>query len=549
MKKMITCLLLVLLVVLTGCTRKMPVENRFVTDYRTIKTVYELGDNFINHMYLMAMGPAYDQTYYETYKHTVSRDNSKTLKDYAEYMGFDNDNFSYSSYLYFIPAKYNFNTRVKWEIYFEDLISFIEGDNETFLTSYNLGNYFGAKIDPRNIDVEIMRKLSNIYIESFDTYNKEVWTEIVWTLHNKSIELNNVLKEMDLISQWELATGHTYLYDEYVVSLFYSGQSGPQMNNLGSNKNLMYYQAGKGTQEMIELMSHELGVQLLMPYLFEQYNSYTESYGKYSSEDFLVNEILYLSLEEFVAYFNSKVFDKRTYDYDLFYTEEDHVFYNVIIPAREAGTITAAFLYKRVMDYYMESRFSYQIILEDGQVYHHGQTYVNIHSFEDGEKVYAFDHGSVVLVRGEALIALSSVASIPQVSPSGAKMSFIDDYGFEGLGQLIIYDSNTKKTRQVTHLSIDKSSSVKKAVWIDENHLLLIIGYGYGTASLGGNVYTLDRRNYELKQQTNLPIDEEYSEIEIMGSRVILKKIIWDENRNQYTTEQVTRDLEAFSYE
>lgn len=534
---------------MTGCTRKLPVEERFVSDYRTIKTVYELGDNYINHMYLMAMGPTYDQPYYESYKSTVSIDNLKMLKDNADYMAFDNKNFAYSSYLYFIPAKYNFNTKVKWEIYFKDLLAFIDGSNETFLTSYNLENYFGSGIDPQSVELEVMNKLSEIYIESFDKYKKDVWTEVIWTLHNKSIELNDILEKMDLIGEWERATGHPYIYDEYVVSLFYSGKSGPQMNNLGSNKNLMYYQVGGNTEEMIQLMSHELGVQMLMPYIYKYYSSYIEDYGKYSSEDFPVNEMLYISLEEFVAYFNSKVFDKRTCDYDLFYTREDHVLYNVIIPAREAKTETAAYLYKLVIDYYMESAFISHIRIEDGQVFQYGETYERVHDFESGEKVYVLDNWSIVLVADDQARELSNMTSVPSFSLNGDRMAFIDGYEFEFLGQLVIYDSKTKATRQMTYLTMEGEQTVKRAVWIDENHMLLVIGYRYGTASYGGNIYTLDIRNYELIQQSELPEDEEYSEIEIVGDQAILNKINWDENVDKFTTEKVFKDLEALDYE
>lgn len=67
---------------------------------------------------------------------------------------------------------------------------------------------------------------------------------------------------------------------------------------------------------------------------------------------------------------------------------------------------------------------------------------------------------------------------------------------FEGINVLVIEDLETNKLTIYKYKEESKQYTPKDLEWIDGNRLYVIVGYGYGTVTRGGNLYELDINNH-----------------------------------------------------
>lgn len=62
----------------------------------------------------------------------------------------------------------------------------------------------------------------------------------------------------------------------------------------------------------------------------------------------------------------------------------------------------------------------------------------------------------------------------------------------EGIGVIFVKDLSTNKIWTLELKNNEKRNTPKFLKWIDDENLLVIIGYGYGTVSKGGNLYIIN---------------------------------------------------------
>jgi hypothetical protein len=106
----------------------------------------------------------------------------------------------------------------------------------------------------------------------------------------------------------------------------------------------------------------------------------------------------------------------------------------------------------------------------------------------------------VLLRDGEIKKRFTGVPSRPKFNKERNKMIYIDNFQFEAIGNVTIYDSETEEETALTSFDYGSSQeTVKDIEWYKEHTLLCIIGYSYGTVSQGGQLYQLDMATNELK--------------------------------------------------
>lgn len=107
-------------------------------------------------------------------------------------------------------------------------------------------------------------------------------------------------------------------------------------------------------------------------------------------------------------------------------------------------------------------------------------------------------------------------------SPSGTRRATVDGLGEqvieEGIGTLVIENMETKDSLIFKMLEEEPRSQYtpKKVAWIDESRLFVIIGFGYGTVSMGGKLYVLDiEKNEVIPIITDLTSREEVMSVKV----------------------------------
>lgn len=130
------------------------------------------------------------------------------------------------------------------------------------------------------------------------------------------------------------------------------------------------------------------------------------------------------------------------------------------------------------------------------------------------------------LIRDSGSETLSEEApSEPVISPDRNRLAFIDPFQWETVGSIFLYDYETNSLTELLRADqVEEQSKPKGIWWYNDEYLLTIIGYAYGTASVGGDLYLVDvetgnpRRILglnEYQEVKNIRLDEQYIYLEI----------------------------------
>lgn len=169
---------------------------------------------------------------------------------------------------------------------------------------------------------------------------------------------------------------------------------------------------------------------------------------------------------------------------------------------------------------------------------------------EENHNMMEYNFGPMIIEKDDKLksIYLSST-SLPSTSPDNKSIAYITPFEWEAIGELYIYDMEHGWSREaIKREDIGNQNSIKAAKWLDDRYILTIIGFGYGTVSVGGDLYLYDTENKKLE----LIIDADSLEqalpegrIEIMDFDIVEDKITMkiakhDEEFMKYTVEVKT---------
>jgi hypothetical protein len=147
----------------------------------------------------------------------------------------------------------------------------------------------------------------------------------------------------------------------------------------------------------------------------------------------------------------------------------------------------------------------------------------------------------IVLKSGElAYTLIEGLPGRPEISPNGEWMAFIDVIEFEALGNVFIYRDADGAIEQMTQyayseVSTVNSDTVKDCLWLNNEELLMVIGYSVGTITQGGDVYLLDTQTKEKELIFKANKNEEVANISFKDGQYVFEIVVWtDENMMNY---------------
>ena len=167
-----------------------------------------------------------------------------------------------------------------------------------------------------------------------------------------------------------------------------------------------------------------------------------------------------------------------------------------------------------------------------------------------GNKVIYYSENRTILIKSEGgynkinQVENNGFASLPQLSPNKENIAYISPYEFELNGEIYIHNLENNKNEKLIQVNKDKDEAAKVVKWLDDERLLIIIGCGTGTVNIGGDFYTYNIKNKELKLIMDVEGSKQITDVNIIEKKVVLDVITWDENFTEYTTEQVTVNVE-----
>jgi hypothetical protein len=158
----------------------------------------------------------------------------------------------------------------------------------------------------------------------------------------------------------------------------------------------------------------------------------------------------------------------------------------------------------------------------------------------NGTNIYYGEHKSILINNSNGNEILSndpkygSWATLPELSPNKKNIAYVSPYEFETLGNVYVYDSESDTYGKVVEVDIEKQDSAKVVKWIDDDKLLIIIGFGYGTVSEGGDLYLYNRETEKLTLVKESEGNTEVIGIKINEEIVELEIAVFDENWINY---------------
>lgn len=135
---------------------------------------------------------------------------------------------------------------------------------------------------------------------------------------------------------------------------------------------------------------------------------------------------------------------------------------------------------------------------------------------------------------GEKVIINDNYPSPPEYSVDEKKAIYISPLEWECPGSLYLYNLENGHITELVKPD-DRDYIPKYAIWINNETIAVIIGFGSGTVSVGGNVYIYDLRNDQLKQITHYTNEIQITKINIIDGALELDGIQYtDDNLNVF---------------
>lgn len=174
---------------------------------------------------------------------------------------------------------------------------------------------------------------------------------------------------------------------------------------------------------------------------------------------------------------------------------------------------------------------------------HNDESFEIAYELPNSQKIYYSKARIILISKGEGYKALNNpdindgFASFPKLSPDKKNIAYISPFEFELYGNVYIYNIEDDVNNKVVQVDYDKSDTAKVVKWLDDDRLLVIIGFGDGTVSKGGDLYLYNRLSNKTTLIKEVENKKEIVDFEIADDRIILEIITWDEDCREYTTE------------
>lgn len=130
---------------------------------------------------------------------------------------------------------------------------------------------------------------------------------------------------------------------------------------------------------------------------------------------------------------------------------------------------------------------------------------------------------------GEDTVVLSDqYPSEPVKSPNGQHAAYLAPFEWEEISDLYIVD--LKEGSQKKLIEGNSESKPKNVIWENDEHVLVILGYPYGTVSIGGNIYRVNIETGNQEQLTDYEDDTQITDFHIEDGTLHYSGIKYTDN-------------------
>lgn len=148
---------------------------------------------------------------------------------------------------------------------------------------------------------------------------------------------------------------------------------------------------------------------------------------------------------------------------------------------------------------------------------------------------YDYEKNNIYEIRpnGSLHTLTDDFPSLPQKSPNGKKAIYISPLEWECYGSLYMY--NLENGAVEVLIEPENRYIPKDAVWLDNDTVAVIIGFGDGTVAVGGNIYILNIESKNKKSLTEYPAKIQITKLEVTESKLLYKGIEYiDSNLSEF---------------
>jgi|GEM_PF-1310675 len=140
---------------------------------------------------------------------------------------------------------------------------------------------------------------------------------------------------------------------------------------------------------------------------------------------------------------------------------------------------------------------------------------------------------------GETRLLSDNFPSHPRLSPDRTRLAYIAPHQWEEIGSLYIYDYPSDEVITLLEGKDFGSQHTPKNVWwLDDEYLLVLEGFAYGTVTVGGELQVVQASSGEMAQLVGFPEEDrkEIMDLEYLDDEEIylLKIAHFDEQFMEY---------------
>ena len=249
-----------------------------------VSCVVEIIPSYMGHMLSIAR-VGFESDYSDRYSQSVKQEDINWLKENEDLLKWGNGKAGpLTGYGLFMLGYVSPDGPEGIESYYDSLLAMAKSADvsqlfKTFPSLERLHEIWGPLNDPRAIEMLMalggeIEQLKKIFVENWDCFTNEVWPQEKQKVCVQANEINKRLQEVNLIVNWENATGFTFQSDSYEYILSSGMKNGPRFNSLGYGRNWVYYDIPL----LLEGIVHEVGSHLLMRLQGELQNKYDFSF-------------------------------------------------------------------------------------------------------------------------------------------------------------------------------------------------------------------------------------------------------------------------------
>ena len=428
---------------------------------------------------------------------------------------------------YYIPLNFNFDSKEKWQIYFEDWQLATENKDYSIIEPYVKNTSVEGYVKDKFKTEPLMQMLSLLvkenseyFVDGFNQYKRDEWHEVEKVLYSRANYLNEFLVSGRVAEKWQEKSGLSL--EEFKISLSYYDNKDIESTGISYYKSVMYYMPNIDVSEAVDSISLEYGDNLIKTFIQPYLKSKLYEYS-YLEEP--VYEYLRLITQQII-------FD---YHANLFNIEHEEVIYLPPIVTNGLNTMEVVPYFDKAASWYLEDKKSDKIYLLDDKIHYMNKIYETQKISEKVTLYYKYQYPIIVSINSKLTVLTDSMDAYPEISPSNDKMIFISPYAFEDIGSLYLYDFETEVLEELVEKKLSESSTIKKCKWYDDNTILYIDGFSHGTVTRGGNLNKYDFLTGESEILISFnDYRKEVSDIYFENGKWFYEVILFDEDAINY---------------